>query len=422
MAPLVALVSGSYRPDRCGVADYTRRLAQSLEAEGLRVIIVTSAQSIADAAPSASPPVLALAPNWRLSSLPGLIRGILKLKPDIVHIQHSASSFGHSHAFGLLPLLMKTMSSAVPLVTTTHEYGGWGIRPRFVPSRAVNWIASWLERRGLADREDLFLLSLSRAIIVTNQFHFDTISKSVPGVSHKLRLIPIGPNVIGSGDDREAARQRVLSRLALPPSTMLICYFGFIHPVKGLDHLLRAFAELQNRDGRAHLVVVGGVQNLSLTEEEAQSFHERLLALRDELGLTQAVTFTGYIEAEEVSHVLHASQLCVLPFNHGASLKSGSLLAALAHGLPVITTRTAATPSDLRDGDNVLLVPPRDPAALARALKRLASSPKLRESLSKGALALGQRFSWKEIAGEHARLYNTLVENRSLEPEHRQGG
>lgn len=407
MAPLVAFVSGSYRPDRCGVADYTRRLALSLEAEGLTTCVVTSEQSQTDAELPPFPVAITLTRDWRLSGLAALARRLSQLKPHVVHVQHSASSFGHSHSFGLFPLLLKVFMPGVPMVTTLHEYGGWGVKPRLVPAPILDTVGSWLERAGIADRESLFLMSLSRAVIATNQYHFDYVKAHVPGVAHKLRLVPIGPNILATQNGRAQIRDRVLAELGLPEYATLLCYFGFIHPVKGLETLLRAFRRVA--DVSTHLLVIGGVQSLSLTEQEASGYYSRLIDLRQELGLGQSVTFTGYVDGERVSELLHASDICVLPFNHGASLKSGSLLAALAHGLPVLTTRTEATTEDLRDGENVLLVPPRDQEALARALERLASSPDLRASLREGALALANRFSWNQIAGEHVRLYNMLL-------------
>ncbi len=424
MAPLVAFVSGSYRPDRCGVADYTKRLALSLETEGVTTCVVTSEQSQIDTQLPPFPVAITLTRDWRLSGLAGLARRLSKLKPHVVHVQHSASSFDHSHGFGLFPLLLKVFMPGVPIVTTVHEYGGWRIKMPVVLAPVLDTVGSWFERAGIADREDLFLLSLSRAVVVTNQYHFDYIGATVPGVANKLRLVPIGPNVLvpsassgqapsaSSGQAlraRGSARAAALNRLGLPPSASLVCYFGFIHPVKGLESLLRAFHRLSSRLERAHLVVIGGVQSMSLTQDEAEGYYRKLLGLKAELGLNGKVIFTGYLPDDRVSELLQAADACVLPFNHGISLKSGSLLAAMAHGLPVLATRTEATSADLRDGENILLVPPRDADALASAMERLLSSPSLRAALAEGALTLAARFSWKQIADAHAHLYNTLV-------------
>jgi glycosyltransferase involved in cell wall biosynthesis len=421
MSSRVIFISGSYRPERCGVADYTRQLAQALPNEEFTPLIVTSRQAATgfgdlgtDPDAGSGLPVLGLAPDWRLPYLPRLTRDLLALRPAIVHIQHAASSYGQRHAFGLFPLLLKAMRPGLPLITTAHEYGGWRLKAPGPAALLPNIVGPWLERKGLADREDLFLLSLSGQIIVTNQYHLDYIREQVPGVANKLRLIPIGPNVPGDGEEeREQTRQRVRAELGLPESVLLLCYFGFIHPVKGLETLLRAFQEVYNEvyngGTLVHLLIVGGVHSLSLSTQEAEEYYQKLLTLRDELGLTAAVTFTGYVDTARVSAMLRAADLGVLPFNHGISLKSGSLLAMLAHGLPVVGTYSEATSAELVNGETLLLAPPRNERALSEALRQLIASPRQRTRLGKAALALADQYSWRQIAGEHVQLYNNLL-------------
>lgn len=59
------------------------------------------------------------------------------------------------------------------------------------------------------------------------------------------------------------------------------------------------------------------------------------------MGLDRRVHLTGYLAAERASAYLTGSDLGVLPFNHGVTGKSGALLAMLAHGLPIVATRSS---------------------------------------------------------------------------------
>jgi len=63
---------------------------------------------------------------------------------------------------------------------------------------------------------------------------------------------------------------------------------------------------------------------------------------------------------------------------------------------------------ELQDGENVLLVPPRDVEALAGAIARLAGDASLRAQLSAGAAALGERFDWAVISQQTLDLYRRL--------------
>ena len=72
---------------------------------------------------------------------------------------------------------------------------------------------------------------------------------------------------------------------------------------------------------------------------------------------------------------------------------------ALACGAPLITADTPAARELLRDGENALLVPPGDPAALAEAMRRLAADPELARDLSRGGLAVYEEQASEEVLG-----------------------
>jgi glycosyltransferase involved in cell wall biosynthesis len=152
------------------------------------------------------------------------------------------------------------------------------------------------------------------------------------------------------------------------------------------------------------------------------AYAQQVEALIDELGLSERVMWTGYTPQEEVSANLLASDICVLPYRDGASFRRGSFMAALVHGLPIITTHCARLPKSgrlwksavsphlprLRDGENVLLVPPDDAAALAEAIARLADSPQLRQRLRQGAKELSKAFGWDSIAEKTLEVYHAV--------------
>lgn len=65
---------------------------------------------------------------------------------------------------------------------------------------------------------------------------------------------------------------------------------------------------------------------------------------------------------------------------------------------------------ELRDGENVLLVPPDDPHAIAAAVSKTAASPELRARLQQGARETATYFTWDKIAQQHLALYKSLLE------------
>jgi len=186
-----------------------------------------------------------------------------------------------------------------------------------------------------------------------------------------------------------------------------------ISRTKGLDTLLDALAQLP---ARFHLLIIGG----AATAPEDRVYAEAIRRQIVELGLDQRVIITGQSAEADVSAHLLAADIAALPFADGASLRRGSLLAALAHGLPVVTTDDRASSASIHrpssiahrpliDGENALLVQPGDAPALAAAIERLASDSGLRQQLAAGGRALAAQFGWDAIATQHERLYARLM-------------
>jgi glycosyltransferase involved in cell wall biosynthesis len=73
--------------------------------------------------------------------------------------------------------------------------------------------------------------------------------------------------------------------------------------------------------------------------------------------------------------------------------------------LPLLSTRSPVSSAYLRDGENIALVPPQDPHALAARILALLSAPAQARRLAEGALALAERFSWPRIARETREVY-----------------
>jgi glycosyltransferase involved in cell wall biosynthesis len=84
-------------------------------------------------------------------------------------------------------------------------------------------------------------------------------------------------------------------------------------------------------------------------------------------------------------------------------------MAAIAHGMPIISTWPRVPIPTLADGENILLVAPDDAFATADAVERLMSNPELRTRLALGAQGLAESFTWDRIAAGTARLYRELI-------------
>ena len=108
------------------------------------------------------------------------------------------------------------------------------------------------------------------------------------------------------------------------------------------------------------------------------------------------------------SDEISAADLMVMPYRDGASLRRGTLMAAMAHGRPLITTTPAARTPELVHGENVWLVPPGDAVALAAAMEALVAAPARRDKLGAAAAVTAEQFTWDKIAARTAAFLDAL--------------
>jgi glycosyltransferase involved in cell wall biosynthesis len=391
-APLV-LISSEYPPAPGGVGDYTACLAAALGRAGCSVHVLTS-RGVGDAAGTAPGVTVHRAiTDWRWPCW-GEIHALLdRIRPGIADIQYQTGAYRLHGAINLLPWRARGRSD-LAWVTTFHDLREPYLFPKAGPVRR------WANEA---------LMRASRGIVVTNPQD----EAALPAWARAQTAgIPIGANIAPqppAGWDRAAWR----AQHGIAPGTRVVAYFGFFNAGKGLEPLIAALDRLRATGADIMLLLVGGGTGVSdPTNAQAAAALRRAIAERH---LEPAVQWTGYVTPEDVSAALLSADMAALPFLDGASLRRGSLLAVLAHGLPVITTTPQPAPPSatrwpaLRDGANALLVPPGDAEALAAAMQRLMGDLALGGRLSAGGRALAAEFDWDRIAARHLALFDRIA-------------
>jgi glycosyltransferase involved in cell wall biosynthesis len=395
----VMQVVGRFAPERCGVAHYADRLGRELARVGVTTTIAAGKTS---AASECSTLVVRGFPESP-SGLVELARAARAWSADWLHLQFAPGTFDRRRMVTLLPLVRRLVPGAPRIATTLHEYGGWPIEAPGEFRRVFDRAFGVAERHGWLDRESLALLSLSDLAIVTNPDHAVAIRARSNALARRITIVPVGPNVATTACG-EPSRDEARRWLGQRDDRLILLYFGFVHPVKGIETLIRALRLVRARWPRVALWIVGGIESLALRGDEATSYETSIRSLLAAEGVADVVELTGYRPDAEVIQRLAAADLAVLPFNHGATLKSGTLVTCLSHGLPTITTRGGNLES-LRHGVHLWLVSPRDPVALAEAVLMLAADGERRRRLGRSASDVSGYFSWEAIAERHKQLY-----------------
>ncbi len=373
----VGLVTGEYPPQPGGVGDYTRELATALAGQGAEVHVITHRR----ARPGGPVTVHPVIGRWGWGALLQVRSLARRLKLDLLHVQYQTAAYGLSAPIHFMP-----DAAGVPTFVTFHD-----LREPYLFPKAGGRLRRWAVNH-LADKV--------AGVIVTDAA--DGRELEARGVARRVQHIPIGSNIAAQPP---ANYDRTLWRtgLGVQPDELLLGYFGFLNQSKGGDTLINALGALDHRKAKVRLVLIGGAAGASdPTDAEFAAQVERLIKRHD---IGHKIIRTGFVAPEEVSANLLACDAVVLPYRDGVSFRRGSLLAALAHGCPVVTTQPAQALPELRDGENIRLVPPDSPAAIVLAVSGLLDAPALRSRLSQGAKALAARFGWDHIAAETLNFY-----------------
>lgn len=397
----ILFVTGEYPAMQGGVGDYTRRLAQALGELGADVHVLTHADAGGDHLRAPTSPYEPTVygelgrHGWNLWS--HVRRAVHEIQPDVVQIQYQSAAYGLHPAVNLLPARLRLMKDRPLILVTFHDLKFPYLFPKAGPLR-------WQSVLRLAKDAD--------ASVVTNPADWDRLRDA--GLAEKLRAIPIGSNIrCEAPSEYDRAAQR--ARWGIKPDEWLLAYFGFLNENKGGETLMRTVAELAKRRLPAKLLMVGG--KVGSSDPTNLAYLERVEQLIAELRITDRVQWTGFTSSEEVSANLMAADCAVLPYREGASLRHGSLMAALAHGLPIISTALTGISDDamrhfpmLEDGESALLVPPDQPIKTAEAVMRLMTGNALRSHLAAKASVMSRQFEWETIAQGHLLAYRGLGE------------
>jgi glycosyltransferase involved in cell wall biosynthesis len=210
--------------------------------------------------------------------------------------------------------------------------------------------------------------------------------------SKKIRVIHNG---LDASPFLSASRGKVRLEFEIGHGIPVLTSVANMRPAKGHEILLDAARRLAGKGHEFSLWLVGDGDLRESIETQVQA-----------MGLSGYVQILGF--RNDIAEILADSDIFVLA-SHWEGLP-GSIMEAMASGLPVVATHVGGIPELVLEGSTGFLVPPSDPPALASALDELLRSPKVRKFMGdSGRQRILREFSLEEKAREQGRVYAELV-------------
>jgi glycosyltransferase involved in cell wall biosynthesis len=306
----------------------------------------------------------------------GLADRCVRDRPDVLHAHFWTSG---------LASVSTAVRLGVPVVQTFHTLGMvkqryQGVGDTSPPSRVR------LEQ-ALCSHVDLVVATSAEEVFELRRM----------GLSHgKAVVIPCGVDLARFTPNGPGAERRLRWRL--------VCVSRLI-PRKGVDDVIRAVAMLPDTE----LLIAGGPARARLRESEDA---RRLLALAGRLRVDDRVLLLGTVPRNAVPRLLRSADVVVCtpwyePFGMVA-------LEAMACGRPVVATAVGGLVDTVAEGVTGLLVPPRQPAVTAHAVRKLLTDPFTMDTFGLAAADRAQaRYGWPRIAADTERAYRQVMTEKS---------
>ncbi|MDO9545766.1 MAG: glycosyltransferase, partial [Pelolinea sp.] len=175
--------------------------------------------------------------------------------------------------------------------------------------------------------------------------------------------------------------------IGIPEDEKMILFVGRIEPLKGVDTLIKAIAQLQQADVLSncphYLYIIGG--NPDSDQDEMNAEMQRLQNLRIELDVRDLVIFLGKRDQDVLQYYYSAAEMLVMP-SHYESFGMVAL-ESMACGTPVIATQVGGLQHLVQDQETGFIIPNDDPDALEEKITQLLCKQELKEELGKNSIS-----------------------------------
>ncbi len=280
-----------------------------------------------------------------------------QIQPDVVNA-HYASSYGWLGALaGFHPLVISV----------------WGSDIFDFPRQS--WIRKKIIQHNL--RKADYIVALSQTLARETKLY----------TNKRIDLVPFGVDI----DKFKPKPQK-------NDKEIIIGIVKALEEKYGVTYLLRAFIDIYKRFKNTRLLIVG-----------RGSQETKMKKMCQEAGITDKVTFSGYVQNDHVPKMLNQMDIFVMPSTLHSETLGVAALEASACGIPVVASRIGGVHEAVIDGSTGFLVEPKDVNQLVQKLAVLIKDDKIRGQMGKkGRKHVVENYDWKKNAAKMLQMYKEI--------------
>jgi glycosyltransferase involved in cell wall biosynthesis len=363
-------ILSTYPPTRCGLATFSASLANGLATSGADVSVVR----IADGTECASTRVVGELVNGSPASVAA--SSALLNQSDVAVIQHEYGIYGGADGAEVVDIVA---GLTVPSIVVAHT---------ILTDPTPHQRSVLIEVAAMADHV-VVMSEAARQLLVTG---FGIDSRKVTTISHGATVPKRVPPTARRG------RPTLLT-------------WGLIGPGKGIERVIDAMVSLKDLTCQPRYVVAGRTHPKVLAAE-GDIYRTARIDQAEQLGVTGSVSFdAAYRDTPSLTALIQSAAAVVLPYDSTEQACSGVLVDAIASGRPVIATAFPHAIELLGSGAG-MVVAHDDQDALASALRRVLTEPRLAGAMAAEARRLAPTMAWSVVATAYSGLAWNLLAKR----------
>lgn len=347
------------------------------------------------------------------ASVDRIISHAKRFKPDLIYC--STVFYGFVKDAIDVPILCRSVGNDVmrPWIAYPFRIGAHTLAPAHLERHLYDLYEKlecpeWIERIARDQRRALMQTSARKMDLVMANSQFTAGLLREVGLPDDRIQIVVGGVETKRFEAPTASKARIRENLGIRPDQFVMTTACRLVAKKGIDFLLRAFAEVRRDMKDAHLMIIGGGPH---------DRRSRLLA--QQLGLDGSVTFTGRVPHDDIPHYMWASDAFVLASRVHVNRISGQrdaetmgrvLCEANAAGIPVLASRSGGIPSVVYHGENGLLFESDDAESFATQVHALRDdAARTQQMIATGKRWARERFDWSVIVNTHEEAFNKAL-------------